>query len=128
MTEKAQITEKFVTPGELPNAYQRELLICLIEECAEVSKRATKALRFGLEEIQPGQALSNAYRITEETGDILGIVKLLQDENIVSSSNVLELLALRKEDKMKIWLQHNKDGTNVKNTEGKLSKGDFDDF
>ncbi len=47
------MVEKFTTPAPLPTAYQREILTILIEECAEVQQRATKMLRFGIEETQP---------------------------------------------------------------------------
>ena len=44
------------------------LLWILAEECAEVAQRASKAARFGLEEVQPGQPLSNSRRILQEDG------------------------------------------------------------
>ena len=43
---------------------QEYLLICLGEECDEVGQRVTKALRFGLSEVQHGQPLNNGDRIT----------------------------------------------------------------
>lgn len=56
------------------------LLSILAEECAEVAQRATKAQRFGLSEIQPGQELTNAERIMQEVHDLYGIVEMLQYE------------------------------------------------
>lgn len=53
------------------------LLSCLSEECAEVSQRASKALRFGLTEVQPGQDLDNAARIGVELQDVFTIVEML---------------------------------------------------
>ena len=35
--------EKFVTPGPLPTARERDILVILIKECAEVQQRAAKA-------------------------------------------------------------------------------------
>lgn len=55
------------------------LLSCLAEECAEVAQRASKALRFGLHEIQPGQQLNNAQRIAVEILDVLVLVEMLED-------------------------------------------------
>jgi len=49
------MTDKFITPCELPTEYEREVLTILMEECAEVIQRASKALRFGLDEVQPEQ-------------------------------------------------------------------------
>jgi predicted house-cleaning noncanonical NTP pyrophosphatase (MazG superfamily) len=69
------MSEKFVTPGPLPNEYERELLTILIEECAEIQQRATKALRFGLDEIQPGQPFTNKYRLGSEVGDLMEVVQ-----------------------------------------------------
>lgn len=68
------MNERFITPCELPEGHARELLTVLIEECAEVQQRATKALRFGLEEVQPGQPFTNMYRLGSEVGDLLEVV------------------------------------------------------
>jgi NTP pyrophosphatase (non-canonical NTP hydrolase) len=56
------------------------LLICLIEECAEVIQRACKAIRFGLDEVQPGQHLNNHDRISEELSDVQGVTVMLEVE------------------------------------------------
>ncbi len=56
------------------------LLIKLNEECLETAKRCTKALRFGLEEIQSGQPFSNDTRIMEEYFDLVAVVEMLQTE------------------------------------------------
>lgn len=56
------------------------LLTCLSEECAEVGQRVSKALRFGMSEIQPGQGLSNDDRICEELRDLLAVATILQWE------------------------------------------------
>ncbi len=58
------------------------LLACLIEECQEVSQRATKALRFGLTEVQPGQDLTNGSRIRGEFLDLLTVADLLRAEGV----------------------------------------------
>lgn len=54
------------------------LLMTLSEECDEVGQRASKANRFGLSEVQPDQAESNAQRIMGELNDLLGVVELLE--------------------------------------------------
>lgn len=53
------------------------LLVCVMEECNEVSQRVSKALRFGLGEIQPGQGKTNAARIREEVYDLHGALEAL---------------------------------------------------
>lgn len=58
------------------------LLSCLIEECAEVIQRATKAQRFGLDEVQPEQLRTNQERLALELADLTGTIELLKDEGI----------------------------------------------
>ena len=65
--------------NSLPMTRQQHLLICLAEECAEVAQRASKALRFGLQEIQPGQHLTNAERLADEAIDLQAVLKMLTD-------------------------------------------------
>lgn len=57
------------------------LLVCLMEELAETSQRVSKALRFGVDEIQPGQPLTNMQRIAEENADVLVIMGMLAHHN-----------------------------------------------
>lgn len=59
------------------------LLVCLAEECAEVSQRVTKALRFGIDEVQPEQALTNAERIEHELFDLLAVWEILNMRGIL---------------------------------------------
>ncbi len=58
-------------------------LSVLIEECAEVAQRATKAQRFGIGEIQPDQLKTNVERLTGEYADLIGAWELLVDSGIV---------------------------------------------
>jgi hypothetical protein len=55
------------------------LLACLAEECAEVSQQAAKAIRFGLEQIEPGQLLSNGARIVFEILDLFAVAEMLHE-------------------------------------------------
>lgn len=59
------------------------LLTCLGEECAEVSQRVSKALRFGLDEVQPGQPLRNRDRIVEELRDLFAVAEILAGEGVI---------------------------------------------
>lgn len=59
------------------------LLTSLIEECCETGQRATKALRFGIEEIQPGQKLTNKERLIYEFNDIFAAMELLQENGCI---------------------------------------------
>lgn len=53
------------------------LLTILAEECAEVAQRASKALRFGLGEIEPGQDKTNARRIMDEVNDFIAVYQMI---------------------------------------------------
>jgi len=55
------------------------LLSCAAEECNEIAQRVSKALRFGLDEAQVGQELSNADRIVQEFRDLQAVMELLED-------------------------------------------------
>lgn len=67
------------------------ILACLAEECSEISEqcskvsvRISKALRFGLGEIQPGQLLSNMERIAVELADLQAVAEVLQDLGVIT--------------------------------------------
>jgi hypothetical protein len=55
------------------------LLTCLVEECAEIQKRATKALRFGLDDRDPTYdgAKTERERLDAEVHDFLAVVEML---------------------------------------------------
>lgn len=58
------------------------LLDCLVEECCEIGQRVGKAKRFTLDEMQPGQNLSNQTRIRLEVLDLLTICSMLRDRGV----------------------------------------------
>lgn len=60
------------------------LLTIMAEECQEVSQRVSKALRFGVREIQPGQGATNAERIIREFCDLLAAYEMLHEDAILS--------------------------------------------
>lgn len=53
------------------------LLGKIAEECCEIGQRAIKAQRFGIHEVQPGQALSNFERLRMELADLAAVCELL---------------------------------------------------
>lgn len=99
------MSERFISPHPRPQPWEAELLECLAEECAEVIQRATKALRFGLEEVQPGQPLTNSERISQEVGDLLAVLERLQRHGILSVADV-QMAKLHKQPKLDRYLQH----------------------
>lgn len=56
------------------------LLGLLAEECAEIAQRASKASRFGLDEVQKGQDKNNRERLHEELNDLMGVVAMLNEQ------------------------------------------------
>lgn len=66
---------------------QEWLLVCLMEECNEVSQRVSKALRFGMDEVQPNQDLNNAQRIAMELDDLMTVVDMLQCMSAIDLPN-----------------------------------------
>jgi hypothetical protein len=59
---------------------QEQLLVILTEECAEVSQRASKALRFGLTDpagTEPGQPYTNKDRLLMEINDLHAVIDML---------------------------------------------------
>lgn len=73
----------------------RYKLICLMEECAEISEqcsrvgvRVSKALRFGLTEVQSGQLLSNAERIVAELAELKALIILLERDGTIDQTQI----------------------------------------
>jgi NTP pyrophosphatase (non-canonical NTP hydrolase) len=64
---------------------REHLLTCLAEECTEVGQRVTKALRFGLTEVQALQPHTNAARISEELRDLIAVATILQSEGVLEA-------------------------------------------
>lgn len=56
---------------------QEHLLTITSEECVETSQRCSKAIRFGMDEIEPGQELRNDERILVEFNDLVGALEML---------------------------------------------------
>lgn len=59
------------------------LLVCLAEECAEVAQRASKALRFGIDDVQAGQPLTNKARLGEELADLEAVIQMVRAMGLI---------------------------------------------
>lgn len=66
----------------------------LTQRCGELTQRISKAVRFGLDEVQEGQDLSNAERIVYEFNDLLATLGVLEDEGYLD--NIIDLSAIEK--------------------------------
>lgn len=82
------MVDRYISPCAPPEGYEREVLTILVEECAEVQKCATKMLRFGIEEVQPGQSLSCAYRLGLEIGDVLEMIDRAIEAGLCSAASI----------------------------------------
>lgn len=87
------------------------LLQCLQEECDEVGQRCSKAIRFTLGEVQPGQNLTNAQRIDEEMTDLVGVLELLHDRGLLSNQFDLAKIQAKKDKVMRYMAYSRERGT-----------------
>ncbi len=81
------------------------LLSCLAEECAEVAQRVSKALRFGLTEVQPGQPLTNAERIAQELNDLVAVAELLEEAGLVPRTGTMPAIE-QKKSKVRLFMEY----------------------
>lgn len=86
---------------------QEHLLCILAKECADVSLRASKALMFGLRDIQEGQPLTNAERIVYEFSDLYSVVLLMHQQNLLPTTIDVEAVK-KKTDKLMEFLAYSK--------------------
>lgn len=83
------------------------LLIILSEECSEVSHRISKALRFGLNEIEPGQSFNNSERINQELCDLLGVVDMITREKHIDPIMLADVN--KKRDRVEKYLKYSRE-------------------
>jgi hypothetical protein len=57
-------------------------LFAVAAVCMKMAQRASKAARFGLQEVQPGQPYSNAERIVQQYRALLSLVELMDEEGM----------------------------------------------
>ena len=81
-------TDRFVSPAAPVTPAVAELVTILGEECAEVIVRASKLLRFGPEEVQPGHFHTNAQRLGHEIGDLFEMVDRLVLAGLITPASV----------------------------------------
>ena len=74
------------------------------EECAETAHRASKAARFGLDEIQPGQPFSNSDRLMHEYAHLVALIRMLEKDGLVRYPDDFEKQVAAKEEKVERFL------------------------
>ena len=74
------------------------LLVVLSEECSEVIKEVSKALRFGLEDCNPNinDGVTNSEKITKEIADLIGIIETLVSGGIIKGPSLKDVEEKRK--------------------------------
>ena len=83
------------------NEKNREALIILQEECAEVIQAVSKCYRFGLDNQHKSGATQRA-NLELEVGDMLALVDILIEQGVIDLNN-LQTAKLNKVEKLKIW-------------------------
>lgn len=81
------------------------LLLQTGEECAEITQRISKSLRFGLLEVEPGQDKNNMVRLSDEVNDLLGMIEMLKNEGLII---VLQEKIWAKMDKVEKYLEYSR--------------------
>lgn len=84
------------------------LLTIAAEECAEIAQRLSKALRFGLAEVQPGQSECNADRIEHEYNDLIAVLRMIEREANVDLTTVYGSAVRAKQRKVEEFLELSK--------------------
>lgn len=77
------------------------LLIKLMEECAELSQRASKTIQFGWDEKEPNQDKTNIERLQNELDDLLVMASL-----VGLDINLKEDKVVKKHDKILKYLEY----------------------
>lgn len=77
-----------------------------MEECCEIAGRISKAKRFGMFEIQPGQAqaLDNRQRIREEFNDLVAVLSMIDEGLVVLDPEMIQ----KKKAKVLHFLEYSK--------------------
>jgi len=84
------------------NEKQKEILLIAQEECAEVVVAISKIFRFGFDSRWPEGGVDNRSRLTEELGDLMAMVKLMNENGIINLEE-LSKAGERKITKLKTW-------------------------
>ncbi len=69
--------------------HERELLVCLMEEAAEVIQAASKLVRFGKEN-RPDTGVSNSAALSAEVGDLLAVLERLVKAELIRPDVISE--------------------------------------
>ena len=88
---------------------EQHLLVILSEECSEVIKDVSKALRFGLKDGYPKSNKTNSDNISSELTDLFAVVAMLVKEGCIKEPNWKENGFLKKIKKIEKYLLYSKE-------------------
>ncbi|KZL15748.1 hypothetical protein PsAD2_03517 [Pseudovibrio axinellae] len=88
----------------LPEGLERELLIVLMEECAEVQQQVSKILRFGAHVTGTDQVRPNSELLAAEVGDLTHMIQRCIEIGLFSAKDV-ETAAEEKRTKLNRYLR-----------------------
>ena len=75
---------------------QEELLVILMEECAEVQQEASKLIRFG------SDTWADVLNFEKEIGDLLCMIDLCHKQGLISEDSIIQAAEAKRE-KLKRW-------------------------
>lgn len=93
------MSHKSLAPAEA------ERLEMLAEEAGEIVQACMKALRHGLEDVNPDEGVTNRVHLMREIGDLCEVKRLMVKEGDVNDAIVADF-AERKQDRMRKWTHH----------------------
>ncbi|MEG0551506.1 MAG: hypothetical protein RR554_10090 [Vagococcus sp.] len=95
---------------------KEHLLVCLMEECAEVQQAVAKGLRFGLDDTHPKQAdVTNEKEIVTEFYQLISVMEQLEMEGFITPPTVREVQQIKKQkmEKLKFYMDYSKKERNL---------------
>ncbi len=98
------MTDRYMPNGRPAGAYERELLVILMEECAEITQVAAKMLRFGVDNIAPRGDTSNHNLLAGEIGDLKAVIELMIGCGLIDERMIADGQA-RKQKRLDRYLQ-----------------------
>jgi hypothetical protein len=80
----------------------QEECIEIIKKCAEGIGRASKAIRFGLDDVHPKTGITNRKQLELEAGHLWAMINVLIDRGIITEDGVFNG-SMDKKKKLKEW-------------------------
>lgn len=87
---------------------KEHILTCISEECSEIIKDVSKALRFGLDDINPETKQTNRVAIAKEINDLLAVVELAIENYDLLDANIVDSFVSKELKKRKVlnWMEY----------------------